>query len=61
MRLCIEFLQTTNMSGPLHGLHEPEEGTQDRRFRQLLQQRSLPRLDALGHDDSQSVDCFAYL
>ena len=24
--VVFEFLQTTNMSGPLHGLHEPEEG-----------------------------------
>lgn len=24
--LVMEYLQTTNMSGPLHGLHEPEEG-----------------------------------
>ena len=24
--VVLEFLQTTNMSGPLHGLHEPEEG-----------------------------------
>lgn len=28
--LVLEFLQTTNMSGPLHGIHEPGEGPVDK-------------------------------
>ena len=54
---CVRVLQTTNMSGPLHGLHEPEEGPVHKTggSDNYYNNGPLPRLGALGHDDSQSL------